>query len=52
MMIKPIIKKIIEYIATKDNKLSQDELNQWIEEMGYKVVVSFENGQMILNKKP
>lgn len=51
MMLKPIIKKIIEYLATKDNKLKAEELNEWIKDMGFDIEVSFQHDTMIVKRR-
>jgi hypothetical protein len=51
MMIKPIIKKIIEFLEDNESKISQIELNEWLEDMGYNYLVTFENGEMKINEK-
>jgi hypothetical protein len=48
--IKPIIKKIIEYIASKDNKLHEDEVNEWIKEAGFELQIEFNNNQLIIKR--
>lgn len=51
VMLKPIIKKIIEFLATKNNKLKAEELNEWIKEMGFDIEVSFAHDTMIVKRR-